>query len=295
MTAEVRDDPFRKVVGDETAVERLATGFAFTEGPIWHPRERHLTFSDMPGDHMRRWTEAGGVKTFRNPSNMTNGNTYDRAGRMLSCEHATSQVIRTELDGTIHVLATHYRGKQLNSPNDIVVKSDGRIYFTDPTFGRMPYYGIERTPELDFRGVYRVEEDGSGLTLLADDFAQPNGLCFSINEKRLFINDTERGHIRVFDVGIDGLLSNGAVWAEVKGTGNGAPDGMKVDRDGNLYCCGPDGLHVFSSRARSLGVIRVPEVVANFAWGDDDLLSIFLTASTSLYRVRTKTPGIALF
>jgi gluconolactonase len=295
MTAEVRDDPFRKVVGDETAVERLATGFAFTEGPIWHPRERHLTYSDMPGDHMRRWTEAGGVKTFRNPSNMTNGNTYDRAGRMLSCEHATSQVIRTELDGTIHVLATHYRGKQLNSPNDIVVKSDGRIYFTDPTFGRMPYYGIERTPELDFRGVYRVEEDGSGLTLLADDFAQPNGLCFSINEKRLFINDTERGHIRVFDVGIDGLLSNGAVWAEVKGTGNGAPDGMKVDRDGNLYCCGPDGLHVFSSRARSLGVIRVPEVVANFAWGDDDLLSIFLTASTSLYRVRTKTPGIALF
>jgi gluconolactonase len=295
MTAEVRDDLFRKVVGDETAVERLATGFAFTEGPIWHPRERHLTYSDMPGDHMRRWTEAGGVKTFRNPSNMTNGNTYDRAGRMLSCEHATSQVIRTELDGTIHVLATHYRGKQLNSPNDIVVKSDGRIYFTDPTFGRMPYYGIERTPELDFRGVYRVEEDGSGLTLLADDFAQPNGLCFSINEKRLFINDTERGHIRVFDVGIDGLLSNGAVWAEVKGTGNGAPDGMKVDRDGNLYCCGPGGLHVFSSRARSLGVIRVPEVVANFAWGDDDLLSIFLTASTSLYRVRTKTPGIALF
>lgn len=295
MTAEIRDDLFRKVVGDETAVERLATGFDFTEGPIWHPREKHLTFSDMPGNHMRRWTAAGGVKTFRKPSNMANGNTYDRAGRMLSCEHATSQVTRTELDGTINVLATHYRGKQLNSPNDIVVKSDGRIYFTDPTYGRMAYYGIERTPELDFRGVYRVEEDGSGLTLLVDDFAQPNGLCFSRDEKRLFINDTERGHIRAFDVGIDGPLSNGAVWAEVKGTGNGAPDGMKIDRDGNLYCCGPGGLHVFSPDARSLGVIRVPEVVANFAWGDDDLLSIFLTASTSLYRVRTKTPGIALF
>jgi gluconolactonase len=295
MTAEIRDDLFRKVVGDETAVERLATGFDFTEGPIWHPREKHLTFSDMPGNHMRRWTAAGGVKTFRKPSNMANGNTYDRAGRMLSCEHATSQVTRTELDGTINVLATHYRGKQLNSPNDIVVKSDGRIYFTDPSYGRMAYYGIERTPELDFRGVYRVEEDGSGLTLLVDDFAQPNGLCFSRDEKRLFINDTERGHIRAFDVGIDGPLSNGAVWAEVKGTGNGAPDGMKIDRDGNLYCCGPGGLHVFSPDARSLGVIGVPEVVANFAWGDDDLLSIFLTASTSLYRVRTKTPGIALF
>jgi gluconolactonase len=295
MTAEIRDDLFRKVVGDETAVERLATGFDFTEGPIWHPREKHLTFSDMPGNHMRRWTAAGGVKTFRKPSNMANGNTYDRAGRMLSCEHATSQVTRTELDGTINVLATHYRGKQLNSPNDIVVKSDGRIYFTDPSYGRMAYYGIERTPELDFRGVYRVEEDGSGLTLLVDDFAQPNGLCFSRDEKRLFINDTERGHIRAFDVGIDGPLSNGAVWAEVKGTGNGAPDGMKIDRDGNLYCCGPGGLHVFSPDARSLGVIGVPEVVANFAWGGDDLLSIFLTASTSLYRVRTKTPGIALF
>ena len=295
MTAEIRDDLFRKVVGDETAVERLATGFDFTEGPIWHPREKHLTFSDMPGNHMRRWTAAGGVKTFRKPSNMANGNTYDRAGRMLSCEHATSQVTRTELDGTINVLATHYRGKQLNSPNDIVVKSDGRIYFTDPSYGRMAYYGIERTPELDFRGVYRVEEDGSGLTLLVDDFAQPNGLCFSRDEKRLFINDTERGHIRAFDVGIDGPLSNGAVWAEVKGTGKGAPDGMKIDRDGNLYCCGPGGLHVFSPDARSLGVIRVPEVVANFAWGDDDLLSIFLTASTSLYRVRTKTPGIARF
>ena len=295
MTTEIRNNLFRKVVGDETTVERLATGFDFTEGPIWHPREKHLTFSDMPSDHMRRWTAIDGVRTFRRPSNMTNGNTYDRAGRMLSCEHATSQVIRTELSGTITILATHYRGKQLNSPNDIIVKSDRRIYFTDPTYGRMPHFAIERAPELDFRGVYRIEEDGSELTLLIDDFAQPNGLCFSRDEKRLFVNDTERGHIRVFDVGLEGLLSNGAVWAVCEGEGSGAPDGMKVDRAGNLYCCGPGGLHVFSPDARSLGVIGVPEVVANFTWGDDDLLSIFLTASTSLYRVRTKTPGIALF
>ena len=295
MTAEVRDGFLRKVGGDDPAVERLATGFAFTEGPVWHPREKHLTFSDMPGDHMRRWTAAGGIQTFRQPSNMANGNTYDRAGRMLTCEHATSRVTRTEPDGRISVLATHYDGKQLNSPNDIVERSDGGIYFTDPTFGRMPYYGVERAPELAFRGVYRVEENGSGPTLLADDFGQPNGLCFSHDETRLFVNDTEREHIRVFTVGNGGLLSGGIVWAEVTGTGEGAPDGMKIDRDGNLYCCGPGGLHVFTPDARCLGVIRVPEVVANFTWGDDDLRSIFLTASTSLYRVRTMTPGVALF
>jgi gluconolactonase len=295
MTIEIRDERFRTVVGDDVALERLATGFLFTEGPVWHPDEKHLTFSDMPGDQMRRWTAAGGVKTFRKPSNKANGNTYDRAGRLLTCEHATSRVTRTEPDGSITVLATHYRGKELNSPNDIVVKSDGRIYFTDPTYGRMPHYGVERAVQLEFCCVYRMPADGSSLTLLADDFGQPNGLCFSRDEKRLFVNDTERGHIRVFDVGADGLLSGGAVWAEVKGSGNGAPDGMKLDRDGNLYCCGPGGLHVFSPDARSLGVIQTPEVVANFTWGDDDLRRIFLTASTSLYRVRTMTPGVALF
>jgi gluconolactonase len=295
MSVEVRDESLFKVVGERTDLERLATGFDFTEGPVWHPYERHLTFSDMPGDHMRRWTAAEGVRTFRKPSGMANGNTYDRAGRMLTCEHATSRVTRTEPDGAITILATHFQGKQLNSPNDIVVRSDGRIYFTDPIFGRVPYYGVERAPELDFRGVYLVEDDGSGLTLLADDFAQPNGLCFSLDERRLFVNDTERGHIRVFDVDGDGHLSGGTVWAGVEGTGEGAPDGMKVDSGGNIYCCGPGGLHLFSPEARALGVINVPEPVANLTWGDEDLRTIFLTASASLYRLRTETPGIPLF
>ncbi len=295
MSAEIRDSLFSKVVGDDIAVEAVAGGFDFTEGPIWHPRAKHLTFSDMPGNEMRRWTAAGGVVSFRKPSNMANGNTYDRQGRMLSCEHATSRVTRTEADGSITVLATHYQGKELNSPNDIVVKSDGWIYFTDPMYGRMPYFGIERPSELGFRGVYRVAEDGSDLTLLADDFDQPNGLCFSRDERRLFVNDTERGHIRVFDVGGDGLLTGGAVWAKVTGTGEGAPDGMKVDRDGNVYCCGPSGLHVHAPDGRSLGVIRVPEPLANFTWGEDDLRTIFLTASSTLYRVRTNTPGVPLF
>jgi gluconolactonase len=295
MTTEIRDERFQKVVGSALQLERLATGFDFTEGPVWHPRQRSIVFSDMPGDHMRRWTAEGGVVTFRRPANMTNGNTYDRAARLLSCEHRTSRVVRTEADGAITVLASHYRGKELNSPNDIVVKADGSIYFTDPTFGRMEWVGVERPGELDFRGVYRVAEDGSALTLLADDFDQPNGLCFSRDERRLFVNDSGRGHIRVFDVGADGLVSGGAVWAEVKGDGVGSPDGMKVDRDGNLYCCGPGGLHVHAPDGTSLGVIRMPEFPANFTWGDDDLLSIFLTATSSLYRMRTLTPGVALF
>jgi gluconolactonase len=235
------------------------------------------------------------VVTFRKPSNKANGNAYDRKGRMVTCEHATSRVTRTGLDGAITVLATHYRGKELNSPNDIVVKSDGFLYFSDPTYGRMPVFGVERPQDLDFQGVYRLAEDGSGLTLLADDFAQPNGLCFSRDEKRLFVNDTDRGHIRSFTVNGDGTLAGGGVWAELTGDGEGGADGLKVDRDGNVYCCGPGGLHIFAPDATSLGVIRVPEVVANFTWGGDDMRSIFLTASTSLYRVRSKTPGVPQF
>jgi gluconolactonase len=293
MSVDIRDPAFASVVGHDPEIERLATGFGFTEGPIWHPYEKHLTFSDMFHDHMRRWTAAGGITTFRQPSNKANGNTYDRQGRMLSCEHATSRVTRTAADGAITVLASHYGDKELNSPNDIVVKSDGSIYFTDPTYGRMPGYGVERSTELGFQGVYRMAADGTALTLLADDFTQPNGLCFSLDERQLFVNDTERMHVRVFDVTSTGTLEGGAVWAELSGEGAGGPDGMKFDAKGNLYCCGPGGVHVLDPRAKCLGVIRVPEVAANFTWGEGDLRSLFITASTSLYRVRTQTAGLA--
>jgi gluconolactonase len=296
MSVEIRDPAFAEVVGGaDLPLELLADGFEFTEGPIWHPYEKHLTFSDIPNNQMRRWTPDGTVTMFRNPSNKANGNTYDRQGRMLTCEHATSRVTRTAADGTITVLASHYNGQELNSPNDIVVKSDGHIYFTDPTYGRMTYYGVVRPTQLNYQGVYRMDEDGGNLTLLAADFQQPNGLCFSLDEHRLFINDSDRMHVRVFDVRSDGRLAGGSVWAELTGNGEGLADGMKIDSAGNLYCCGPGGLHVFAPDARYLGVIRVPEVVANFTWGDDDLKSLFLTASGKLYRVRTKTPGLPLF
>lgn len=288
---EIRDPRFASVVGESVAFEQLATGFLFTEGPLWHRRERYLLFSDMPGDHLRRWREGEGVTTFRQPCFKSNGLAWDREGRLVVCEHASSRVTRTEADGSSTTLASHYEGKELNSPNDIVVKSDGGIYFTDPTYGRMEYYGVPREPQLGFRGVYRIEPDGRRLTLLADDFAQPNGLCFSRDEKLLFVNDTERQHIRVFEVAADGTLRNGRVWAQTTGEGAGAPDGMKLDSAGNLYCCGPGGIHVFASDATCLGVIRTPEYPANFCWGDDDFRSLFITASTSIYRIRVAVPG----
>ena len=291
MNVEIRDERFREVIGNDVSFETLGTGYAFTEGPIWHPTGKFLIFSDMPGDHMRRWSASRGVETFRKPSNMANGNAYDRTGRIVTCEHATSRVSRTEVDGKISVLASHYEGRELNSPNDIVVKRDGGIYFTDPIYGRIEYYGVAREPQLDFRGVYRIDTDGT-LRLLADDFGQPNGLCFSLDESILFVNDTERMHVRAFDVDNDGRVSHSRVWAELVGDGPGGPDGLKVDSNGNLYCCGPGGIHVFATDGTCLGVIRTPEVSANFNWGEDGLTTLFITASTSLYRIQVKTPGL---
>ncbi len=291
MSVEIRNRRFVDVVGAGVECERLAGGFMFTEGPQWDSRLQRLLFSDIPGNAIYQWSEAAGVRVFRTPSEMANGLALDRSGRLLCCEHATSRVTRIEPDGTVTVIASAYEGMELNSPNDIVVKRDGGIYFTDPTYGRTEYYGVAREPVLAFRGAYRVEPEGARITLLADDFAQPNGLCFSTDERQLFVNDTERMHIRVFDVAADGTLRNGRVWAVLSGEGEGAPDGMKIDSDGNLYCCGPGGIHVFDRSAAALGVIRVPSPVANFTWGEEDRKSLFITATGNLYRIRVRVPG----
>ena len=275
--------------------EQLGTGFAFTEGPVWHPTGKFLLFSDMPGDHLRRWSRERGIETFRKPCHMSNGLTYDRHARLLTCEHASSRVTRTEADGRIVPIATHFKGKQLNSPNDIVCTRAGAIYFTDPPYGRAKYYGLERSQELDFQGVYRVGADAASPELLVDDFDRPNGLCFSLDESRLFINDTARQHVRVFEITPTGGLRNGRVWAETKGDKPGAPDGMKIDSAGTVYTCGPGGIHVFTADGTLREVIEVPEYTANFAWGDDDYRSLFITASTSLYRIRVTTPGLPVF
>ena len=292
MTLEIRDGRLTGIVGAHVEFERIATGCLFTEGPLWHPTGAYLLWSDMPGDHLRRWSKADGVTTFRKPCNKSNGLTWDRQGRLLACEHASSQVTRTEPDGRLTPVATHYGGKQLNSPNDIVCAPDGGIYFSDPPYGRAEFYGVKREQELAFQGVYRAGSDPRSPTLLADDFERPNGLCFSLDHRRLFVNDTARQHIRVFDVRPNGALAGGAVWAETKGDGKGAPDGMKLDSAGNVYCTGPGGIHVFSPEGVDLGVLQVPEYTANFAWGEADLRALFITASTSVYKIRTVIPGL---
>lgn len=287
---EIHDERLRALVAADAAFERLATGFGFTEGPVWEPRDACLIFSDIPGDRMLRWDEAHGVRLFRQPSHMANGNALDLDGRLVTCEHATSRVTRTEADGRVVVLASAYEGKELNSPNDVAVAPDGTFYFTDPTIGRVAGFGGPREPELVVRGVYRIDPGGT-LTRVADDFAQPNGLCFSRGGDRLFVNDTERMHIRAFSVAADGALDGGAVWARLTGTGRGAPDGMKVDAAGNVWCCGPGGIHVFDPAGDFLGVIRTPEMANNVTWGGDDGRALFVCALTSVYRLRVLARG----
>ena len=292
---DIRDDRLLEVIDIDVHLELVADGFKFLEGPIWHPYDQHLTFSDIIGDAMYRWQQGDGVSLFRQPSHMANGNTYDLHGRLLTCEHATSRVTRTDQNEQTDVLASHYQGKELNSPNDIVVKSDGQIYFTDPNSGRGPKFGIERPQELDFQGVYRLDPDSRELILLVDDFEKPNGLCFSLDENILFINDTARQHIRAFDVTADGTLKNGRLWAELLGDEVGVADGMKVDTAGRLFCCGPGGVHVFDQNARLLGRILVPQQAANFTWGDADMQGLYITASQTLYRIRVRAAGKRLF
>ncbi len=291
MNIEIRHQNFRAVVGDDVQFEEIGSGFEFTEGPIWHHVEKHLVFSDIPGNIMRRWRPDGSIETWRQPSNMANGNAYDMEGRVVTCEHATSRIVRAEADGSVTELATHYAGKELNSPNDIVVKRDGSIYFTDPGFGRMEYYGKPREQQLTYQGVYRLDPESRALTLLVSGFDQPNGLCFSVDESQLFVNDTMRAHVRVFDVDENGTLDKGRVWAEVTGDRDGVPDGMKVDSEDNLYVTGPGGIHVFGPDATSLGVIYTPQGCANFCWGEEDMKSLFVTAGASLYRLRVKVAG----
>jgi len=289
---DVRDTRLTGIVAPDALLEPLATGFDFLEGLVWLAGARALIFSDIPGDTMHRWDAAGGAVVFRQPSHKANGNTLDGQGRLLTCEHATSRVVRQEPDGRVTVLASHYAGPELNSPNDIVVKRDGAIYFTDPNFGRRPTrHGVPRAQQLGFQAVFRLDPETGALVAVADDFEQPNGLCFSLDEARLFVNDSPRGHIRVFDVLADGSLRGGAVWAELRGSGPGVPDGMKLDALGNLYCAGPGGIHIFDTGATCLGVIRMSEQAANFCWGGDDLCNLFIGASTTLWRVRVQAPG----
>jgi len=302
IRADIHDARFNEIIDLDAGLETVVTGFKFTEGPIWHPGEASLIFSDILGNSIFRWCGDAGLEMLRRNSYMANGNAYDRVGRVVTCEHATSRLVRwspasidVNTNEGLEVLASTYEGKQLNSPNDVIVARDGVIYFTDPTSGRSAGYGVPREPDLDHSGVYRLDPKTGALTLLVTDFAKPNGLCFSRDETRLFVNDTDRMHIRVFDVLENGQLTGGNIWAETRGVGAGVPDGMKIDSDDNIYCCGPGGVHLFDADGVALGVIRIPEQAANFAFGDADLCSLYITASTTLYRVRVLVPGHPTF
>lgn len=265
--------------------EHLASGFQFTEGPIWRP-DGSLLFSDIPANRIYRWTPDGGADVWREPTGNANGLTLDRQNRLIACEHTGRRVSRTETDGTVVALADQYESGRLNSPNDVVVKSDGTVYFTDPPYGIQPE---ER--EQSCNGVYRILPNGA-LELLIDDFDRPNGLAFSPDESILYIDDSPRRHVRAFDVRSDGTLTNSRVFADMGHPQPGSPDGMKIDEAGNLYVTGATGVWVFESDGTHLGVIVTPERPANCAWGDDDRTSLYITARTSLYRVRVKVPGL---
>ena len=279
-------------------VERLAHGMRWSEGPVWLGDTRQLVWSDVPGNCMHKWDEETGVASvFRKPSNMGNGNTRDRQGRIVTCEHLTRRVTRTEADGRITVLADSFEGKRLNSPNDIVVKSDDSIWFTDPFFGITGFYeGEKAEPQLPFN-VYRIDADGS-VSVAAEGINQPNGLAFSPDESILYIVESRSSPRKILacDV-IDGrTLANRRDFIDAgpKGT----PDGFRVDVDGNLWCgwgmgeAGLDGVHVFNKNGKPIGRIDLPERCANVCFGGLHRNRLFMAASTSLYSLYVNTQGV---
>ncbi len=294
MVTEAFSPGFDRIVSDQAIVELLAGGFIFTEGPVWNGRDGYLVFTDIIGDAIHKWEPGKGMSVLISPTGKADGMTYDREGRLVVAGWGNRTVWRVEHDGSVTTLASHFRGQKLNTPNDIVVKSDGSIYFTDPTGGttNAGMHGDDVQKYLDYEGVYRLDPDDGTLTLLIDDMEGPNGLCFSPDESLLYVNDSRQRLIWVWDVQPDGTLSNGRLVAEVVGHDPGGPDGMKVDVEGNVYCTGPGGVWVLDPGGKPLGRIKTPEQCANFVFGGSDLKTMFFTARTSVYRTRVNIPGI---
>ncbi|MBB2971742.1 SMP-30/gluconolactonase/LRE family protein [Mesorhizobium sp. RMAD-H1] len=293
---EIHDRRFQSLIVKNADLEELHTGCRWAEGPVWLADARCLLWSDIPNQRMLRWVPEGGVSTFRAPSNFTNGNTRDRQGRLVSCEHGTRRVTRTEIDGTITVLADSYQGRRLNSPNDVVVRSDGSIWFTDPTYGILSdYEGYKAEPEQAARNVFRLDPDTGALESAVDDFIQPNGLAFSPDESKLYIADsggssdeTLPRHIRVFDVEGGKRLTNGRLFCTID---KGVPDGMRVDTEGNVWTSAGDGVQCFAPDGALLGKILVPQVVANLTFGGPRRNRLFIAATKSLYSIYVTATG----
>lgn len=282
---------FSALFPEKVRLVRVASGFRFTEGPVWHHPAKHLLFSDIPASTIYQLSPDGHCSAFRNPSGHSNGLTFDLEGRLIACELGNRRVTRTELNGDVTVLADAFEGRRFNGPNDVVVRKDGSIYFTDPFYKKVS--GV--TPfeqEQPFQGVYKISPGSREILPLVSDFDKPNGLAFSPDETLLYIDDSSsRRHIRVFHVLPDGHLTNGRVFHDMRTQEKGNPDGMKLDREGNLYCTGPGGVWVLNRHGQHLGSIVTPEQPSNCAWGADDFRTLYITARTSIYSIRVKTPG----
>jgi gluconolactonase len=297
---QVIDPRFSGLVLGNVRMEKLYTGCRWAEGPAWFPAGRYLVWSDIPNDRILRWDETdGSVSVFRQPAMHTNGHTVDREGRLVSCEHRGRCVSRTGFDGRREVLADRYQGRRFNSPNDVVVKSDGSIWFTDPSYGiDSDYEGDAGASEIGARNVYRLEPDNGQVTLVADDFVQPNGLAFSPDESLLYVTDTGLTHradgphhVRRFTVARDGRsLGSGEVFSICDA---GLYDGLRVDARGHLWLSAGDGVHCHAPDGERLGKIRVPETVANLTFGGPKLNRLFICGTTSLYAVYLNTRGAA--
>ncbi|MGN6466758.1 MAG: SMP-30/gluconolactonase/LRE family protein [Rhizobiaceae bacterium] len=300
-TFEILDKRFNRLFIPTAHLDKLFTGCRWAEGPAWFPAGRYLIWSDNPNNRMLRYDETdGSVSVFRHPSNYSNGNTVDRQGRLVSCEHGARRVTRTEFDGSVTTIADRYNGKRLNSPNDVVVKSDGSIWFTDPTYGiDSDYEGHKSESEQDGSHVYRVDPKSGEVAKVAGDFVKPNGLAFSPDESLLYIVDTGRthvengpAHIRRFKVGENGKLSGGEVFADCTA---GLFDGFRVDTEGRIWTSAGDGVHCYHPDGTLIGKIHVPEVVANVCFGGDKRNYLYICGTSSLYGVRLPVNGAKTF
>jgi gluconolactonase len=297
---DVLDERFRACFNRISHVERLWTGARWTEGPVYFPAGRYTLFSDIPNDRIMRYDETdGSVSVFRHPANYANGHTVDRQGRLVSCEHGGRRVTRTEHDGRITVIADNYQGKPLNSPNDVVVKSDGSIWFTDPPYGILSdFEGHKAEPE-NGNFVYRVDGHSGDIRVVADDFIRPNGLAFSRDEKQIYIVDSAGGrvkgqpkHIRVFDVDEDCVLSGGKEFADCTA---GRFDGMRFDDAGRLWAATDDGVHCIDTDGTLIGKVRIPEICSNVVFGGAKRNYLYVCATNSLYGVLLTVNGHKTF
>ena len=290
----IEDERFRPYALPNAALTKLGEGYAWLEGPVWFADHQCLLVSDLPANRILRWSERGGVSVFREPSGFANGHARDQQGRLIGCSHHNRDITRTELDGAITVLASHHGGKRLNGPNDIVCRSDGSIWFTDPHYGgNTDYEGGKHAMELP-PALYRINPSGR-LDTMASDFEGPNGLCFSPDERRLYVAETgpqfasdPTRHIRVFDVAEDGALSGGGVFHAVS---PGYADGFRCDQDGNIWTSAGDGVHCIAPDGHRIGAIKVPFTVSNVAFGGRNRAQLFMCASHTLFAIYTNTRG----